>query len=299
MKLRVKDRIALAVYCLVVIGLAALLAMYMGPWGYVIAALVAVFSVYILWLAVQFKPHRDKNSVSVQTNDQGNGEVRVSVQALDTLVKQAVAGHTEGIAEIKTGIVNHDDSISVKVEMVLNGDAHIPNITMLLQSSIKGFIEEFSGIAVREVGIMVKSVVPVLPQIPCEEQAKPALLEEEAHLEELAEPAPGEEPAQEEAPPADEPTEEDEPAAEEAQEEACFSEEEEAAQDGEADPLPIEDAEEQAEFEPEDDAFLTEEEPDAEPELQEEEIPEEEAALLQEEDEEAPEEMQKEEPKEK
>lgn len=203
MKFRLRDRIALAIYSIIgvcvsaVLGYAAVL-LYngtldmrmplLGYAGTVIGAFAAallllVYSLCMLRLALKHKPKKDRNSVTVQTTQQGNGEVRVSVQALDALVKQAVAGNSDGVADIKTSIVNHDDSISVKIDMSLHGDAHIPNITMLLQSSVKSFIEEFSGIAVRDVSIMVKTIVPVMPQLAIEEKPAPVVLDESEHME--------------------------------------------------------------------------------------------------------------------
>jgi uncharacterized alkaline shock family protein YloU len=84
---------------------------------------------------------------------------------MDTLVKQAIA-HDEGVVDIKTAIVNHEDSISVNIDMTLASDVHIPNVTMMMQRTIKNFIEEFSGIAVREVTIMVSKIIEVTPQPP-------------------------------------------------------------------------------------------------------------------------------------
>ena len=198
MNLRLKDRIGLAVYSLCGMG-AAVLTGYLGYLlftgrvsvrvpllGYVgsvfgsfaVAIIMLVYSLCMLRLALRRKSKKDRNSVAVQNTQQGNGEVRVSLQALDALVKQAIAGNSEGVADIKTSIVNHDDSISVKIEMGLHGDAHIPNITMLLQGTIKSFIEEYSGIAVRDVSIMVKTIIPVMPQLAIEKK-EPVVIEAE------------------------------------------------------------------------------------------------------------------------
>lgn len=227
MNFRVKDRVALAIYSLCGLG-AALLVAYMGYMLYTgeisarlpllgyagtvigafaMAVVMLVYSLCMLRLAFRRKPKKDRNSVAVQNNQLGNGEVRISVQALDALVKQAIAGNSEGVADIKTSIVNHDDSISVKIEMGLHGDAHIPNITMLLQSSIKSFIEEYSGIAVRDVSIMVKTIIPVMPQLAIGDNAspEPVVLEAEEQAEiappqvQPIEETPAEENVQEEA----------------------------------------------------------------------------------------------------
>jgi len=129
----------------------------------VAAALYCAWSIYLIIKAFSRKPRIDKSSVSLQSGE--TGSVRVSVAALDTLVKEAV-NNVRGVGDIKTYIINHEDSITVKIEMELLSDEHIPNVTMLMQRDIKSFIEEYSGIAVREVSIMVLAIkIPERPYL--------------------------------------------------------------------------------------------------------------------------------------
>ena len=164
-----------------------------GVWPAVLAGAVAL--VALIWglklLAMAFKrePRNDRQSVSVQHTE--NGSVRISVAAMDTLVKQAIA-HDEGVVDIKTAIINHEDSISVSIDMTLASDVHIPNVTMMMQRTIKNFIEEFSGIAVREVTIMVSKIIEVTPQPPLNlvkpEPAKAIQESQQPKLERMAAP---------------------------------------------------------------------------------------------------------------
>jgi uncharacterized alkaline shock family protein YloU len=146
-----------------------------GVWPAVVLGVVAlialIWALKLLALAFKTEPRQDRSSVSVQHTD--NGSVRVSVAAMDTLVKQAI-GRDEGVVDIKTAIINHEDSISVNIDMTLASDVHIPNVTMMMQRTIKNFIEEFSGIAVRDVSIMVSKIVEVRAQPPLALPEKPA-----------------------------------------------------------------------------------------------------------------------------
>lgn len=127
---------------------------------FVIAVVLLIWSVKMFMLAFKHEPKVDKTSVSVQNTE--DGSVRITVSALDTLIKQAI-GNRDGIMEIKSKIINHEDSISVHIDMTLTSDVHIPNVTMLLQRAVKNFIEEFSGIAVREVTVLVSSIIEIVP----------------------------------------------------------------------------------------------------------------------------------------
>lgn len=184
MKVKIIDRILLIVYALLGIATTAGLVYLVwlnetasleavginisigrGNWVFIAAAaavalLLLVLSIRVIMLAVRHEPKIDKTSVALQNTE--DGSVRISVAAMDTLIKQAV-GTNEGVLDVKTKIINHEDSISIKIEMTLTSDVHIPNVTMLLQRSVKNFIEEYSGIAVRDISVFVSSIVEVVP----------------------------------------------------------------------------------------------------------------------------------------
>ena len=122
---------------------------------YILLGVMAVWSIGMFLLAFKREKRGNKGNVALQNTE--NGAVNVTVGALETLVKEAI-GQNDEVLELKSQVVNHEDSITVLVRMVLSSTAHIPNVTMLMQRNIKRFIEEFSGIAVREVIITVTEV---------------------------------------------------------------------------------------------------------------------------------------------
>lgn len=122
---------------------------------YVLLGVMALWSLGIFLLAFKREKRHDKGNVALQNTE--NGAVNVTVGALETLVREAI-GQNDEVLELKSHVVNHEDSITVEVRMTLSSTAHIPNVTVLMQRNIKRFIEEFSGIAVREVIITVTEV---------------------------------------------------------------------------------------------------------------------------------------------
>ena len=120
-----------------------------------IGLVILVWSGLVVYLAFRPEPDTSKSTVSLQVND--NGSVRVSLSAMETLVHEAIK-QAAGLVDIKTQIDSHDDSITVKIEMSVTGKAHIPDMTMRIQRDVKAFIEEYSGIAVRSVEIMVVAI---------------------------------------------------------------------------------------------------------------------------------------------
>lgn len=160
-----------------------------GLWGkgLVLALLLVliVWSVHLVALAFQHERRKDRGSVSIQNT--GDGAVRISVQAMDALVRQAI-GETEGVLDLKTKVVNHEDSITVKINMALSADSHIPNVTMMMQRNVKRFIEEFSGIAVREVVVLVSEIREVVSAIPAPREDESAANVKPVYVEPISEP---------------------------------------------------------------------------------------------------------------
>ncbi len=139
-----------------------ILASWVFRYKFVVSLVVVVIlvglwvgSIHLFRLAFKRTPKSDNTSVSIQ--DSVEGEVRISISALNTLIAQAIGSRDE-IVELETKVINHDDAITVKVSMVLKSSTHIPNLTLLLQRSIKNYVEEYSGITVREVRILISEL---------------------------------------------------------------------------------------------------------------------------------------------
>ena len=175
MKMRFFNRLLLALYALAwLLALAATAVGFLAPGAfqpvldvirraldalpwlpYALLGLMAVWSLGMFCMAFKRDKRGEKGNVALQNTE--NGAVNIAVGALETMVQEAI-GRSDEVLELKSQVINHEDSITVQVRMVLSSSAHIPNVTMLMQRNIKRFIEEFSGIAVREVVITVTEV---------------------------------------------------------------------------------------------------------------------------------------------
>lgn len=265
MKMKTIDRILIALYALmgalalVVVGIGVVAPDTAVNLGYAMQAVmnnsitvqilsVLLVIVLIAWsvrlIMLAFRPEGSAPSSSAAVQESVDGAVRVSVRAMETLVRRAVV-QTDGILDSKLRINNHDDSVSVEIDMVVGIEAHVPAVTALLQRNVKGIVEEFSGIAVREVKVLVTEIrdnaPPALPA-PKDESVQAVVVEPEKVEIRHEEPVPAaEEPAAEE-PAAEEPAEAN---AEETAEEAAGACEE-AAEESAAEPAAEEAAAEKA-----------------------------------------------------
>lgn len=190
------------------LGLAVHNALESSLWLQVFSILLVVvmlaWSVRLIMMALQREGSAPSSSAAVQ--ESVNGAVRVSVRAMETLVRRAV-DQTDGVLESRIRINNHDDSVSVEIDTVVGIESHVPAVTAILQRNVKGIVEEFSGIAVREVTVLVTEIrdnaPPALPA-PKDESAQTVVVVPE-HVAQEEVPAGPEQPAGEE--PAEAPAE--------------------------------------------------------------------------------------------
>ena len=97
----------------------------------------------------------ERGFITVDSSE--TGKVRISVSAIEQLVKQAV-GAIDGIAEMKISIASDDDAISINVNTVIVSGAHVPTVTLNMQRAIRQYVEMNCGVAVRMVSVNIQSV---------------------------------------------------------------------------------------------------------------------------------------------
>lgn len=104
------------------------------------------------------KPKEDAQAPKttlIKTTDIGTSFITLS--ALDSMVQKHCRANNK-IRNISSAIVaSPDGGITISVKLSLMPDTDIPELTGELQSSLKEYIEKYSGITVREIGILIES----------------------------------------------------------------------------------------------------------------------------------------------
>lgn len=120
-------------------------------------ALLAVYAVLaVSSVIIIFSGRRgDRGFITVDSSD--TGRTRIAVGAVEQMIRQAVRG-VDGIAEMKSNIVNNEDAISINVNVAILSGAHVPTVTMNIQRAIRSYIELNCGVAVREVCVSVHAL---------------------------------------------------------------------------------------------------------------------------------------------
>lgn len=86
------------------------------------------------------------------------GEVAISIEAIDNMVLRVVQ-QTQGIKDVSRQVSFTQDGLVISVKIRVMPDVAMPGVTSELQSKIKEYVEEITGITVHEVKVMVENIV--------------------------------------------------------------------------------------------------------------------------------------------
>ncbi len=86
-----------------------------------------------------------------------HGEVLVSLNTVENMVLRVVQ-QTEGIKDVSRQVASTPDGLVVKVRVQVLPDVSIPGVSGELQSKIKEYLEEMTGITVRDVKVLIENI---------------------------------------------------------------------------------------------------------------------------------------------
>lgn len=98
-----------------------------------------------------------KTVTSTVVQETSLGQVRVTLEALESMVRRAVSP-IKGIREITPHIVCDPTGVSIIVRAVVNPDTTVPEVTVEIQDKVKDYLQQVAGITVHAVKILVENV---------------------------------------------------------------------------------------------------------------------------------------------
>jgi len=122
-------------------------------WVTIVCAVFILACLRLLYIAI--RPGR----VSQPSIDQRTsfGDIRISVDTVENLVLKA-ANRSRGVRDLKAKIAVNSSGLEIIIRAVVDGESPIPALTEEIQSSVKDFIEEITGIPVATVSVYVANV---------------------------------------------------------------------------------------------------------------------------------------------
>ncbi|MBU7007637.1 alkaline shock response membrane anchor protein AmaP [Phosphitispora fastidiosa] len=119
----------------------------------VTAMVYFIVSVRFLFLALSSA----KRPAQAVVQETGMGQVRVSVDALENMVRRVTA-QIKGVRDVKPRVACLPEGVSVFLHVSMAPETNIPGTSDEIQQKVAAYIEEIAGIKVQAVKILVKSV---------------------------------------------------------------------------------------------------------------------------------------------
>lgn len=174
MKMKLIDRILLAFYTFAVFLLSLLLlgmSLNIRPlwnmfgwlsyvqWDWGIALILMAIALIFIFISfrLMFSGFAHRRPASTLLKDNELGAVRISISTLDTLAQKAVRSFSE-VKDVKSIILPEADFIRVQLKITVLPDIKMPELTQNIQSRVKEYIEELSGISVKEVQLYIDNL---------------------------------------------------------------------------------------------------------------------------------------------
>ncbi len=124
-------------------------------WFAAVFALLFVLS--LLLMVLQFSGGKKSSmprSVMLQSEE---GEVRVSLNAIDILVRQS-ASQVKGVKEIKTSFFDLEDGLGVQIRAAVTAEHSIPELSTQVQKEVKEHVMNIAGVSIDEVRVLIETV---------------------------------------------------------------------------------------------------------------------------------------------
>lgn len=182
MKIRIADRILVAVAGLVLIALCAAIAGQVF-FGYdvagkaadilknmnqtmkliAVAACVVLLIIGVYCVCMMFRHRKGRRGFVTQETE--NGDLSISLKALETMVLKCVDHHEEMTLQ-NCSLETEKDGVIIHLKVTMAGGLNIPLATGNLQRLVTQYVTACSGVEVREVKIVVEQTGEAMPESP-------------------------------------------------------------------------------------------------------------------------------------
>lgn len=118
-----------------------------------IAILVAILFI-VVSIKLLLSGAKPRAPISTLIRHTDLGMIRVSASALETMIEKAVRGFKE-IKDVKINIAPETEGIKVQLKVLIMPDVILPDLTASLQQKVKEYLENYSGVSVKEVFVYI------------------------------------------------------------------------------------------------------------------------------------------------
>jgi uncharacterized alkaline shock family protein YloU len=124
----------------------------------IVSIIVALISLRFLYISLR-RGRSQAPSIDQRTEF---GDIRISMETVENLALK-VAGRSRGVKDLRARVKVNQTGLEIIIRTVVDGETSIPELTEDMQSSVKGYIEEITGIPVASVTVFVANIVQSSP----------------------------------------------------------------------------------------------------------------------------------------
>ncbi|MEG1500510.1 MAG: alkaline shock response membrane anchor protein AmaP [Clostridiales bacterium] len=133
---------------------------FTGGYAFVLTFLKAAFLIILGSVSVFLAVHRKATPSLAKINSCENGQVNISLNAIETLV-QKTALSVDGIKEVKSKLKTTPEGVAIYLYITVPDNINIPVIASDLQNQVKENLQNMSGLNVLEVKVLVNNIASV------------------------------------------------------------------------------------------------------------------------------------------
>nr|WP_315989158.1 alkaline shock response membrane anchor protein AmaP [Desulforamulus aquiferis] len=113
----------------------------------------------LLWVSVT----RQQSGKAV-VHDYMLGQVKISLQAIENLVKKVVY-QVHGVKDVKPRVIQSTGGIGLHIKAVVAPDISIPEVSREIQHRVQEYLAETTGITVTTIKIYVENISSTRPRV--------------------------------------------------------------------------------------------------------------------------------------
>ena len=122
-------------------------------WWILGGALLSLLCAFLLY-NMAFRMRREEKTIKSQTQF---GEIRIAVSAIENLALRATK-RVKGVKDVHVGVRADSDALDVFIEISVNPDLNIPQISEEIKAKVDEYIFDTVGIRVNSVKVLVTKV---------------------------------------------------------------------------------------------------------------------------------------------
>ncbi|NEW06211.1 alkaline shock response membrane anchor protein AmaP [Paenibacillus sp. SYP-B3998] len=126
--------------------------------GICISLIVLLISIRFLFISLR-RSRAQSPSIDQRTDF---GDIRISMETVENLSLKA-AGRSKGVKDLRARVKVNQSGLEITIRTVVDGETSIPELTEEMQSAVKSYIEEITGIPVANVTVFVANIVQSAP----------------------------------------------------------------------------------------------------------------------------------------